>query len=250
MPLDPPPVSPESHTSRGVLRPLLLAALLVGAIAAVYLSPLRAWLQDAPRIRQSLSSLGLWAYPACVLAVAILVGCGVPRLLLCGIGAMVFGFWRGLLLTQAGALLGCYAIFLAVRWGGREWVLHRWPNLRRWADTLHDHGVVGVILIRQVPLHGTFTNLCLGLSGVRHRHFIIGTAIGLLPEAVPVALVGAGLARASLRDSASYIAAAALAFAAIWVASTYALRALRRSRAAAALSSNLAPPVAANGVRP
>jgi uncharacterized membrane protein YdjX (TVP38/TMEM64 family) len=232
-----------------VLRPLLLAIVIIGATAAITFSPVRGWLQDAPRIRQWLSALGMWAYPACVLAVAILVGYGVPRLLLCAIGAMAFGFWRGLLLTQAGALLGCYGIFLAVRWGGRDWVLHRWPNLRRWSDVLHDQGIIGVILIRQIPLHGTLTNLCLGLSTVRHRHFLIGTAIGLLPEAIPIALVGAGLVKASLKDSASYIAAAALAFAAIWIASGYALRALRRSRSAAALARELLPPVAANGVR-
>jgi uncharacterized membrane protein YdjX (TVP38/TMEM64 family) len=248
MKLDPLSLSPRQAPRRGLLRPLLLAALLVGATVAVSLSPIRAWLQDLPRIRQSLASLGVWAYPVCVLAVALLVGCGVPRLLLCAIGAMVLGFWRGLLLTQLAALLGYYAIFAAVRWGGRDWVLHRWPNLRRWADALHDQGIMGVILIRQFPLHGTLTNLCLGLSAVKHRHFILGTAIGLLPEAIPIALVGAGLVKASLKDSAGYIAAAALAFAVIWIASGYALRALRRSRSAAALSADLLSP-AATGAR-
>jgi uncharacterized membrane protein YdjX (TVP38/TMEM64 family) len=148
---------------------------------------------------------------------------------------MVLGFWWGLALTQLGALIGYYAVFLFVRWGGRDWVMHRWPRLRRWAELLQDQGLFGVILIRQIPIHGTLTNLCLGLSGVKHYQFLIGTGIGLLPEAVPVALIGAGLVSSSLKDSAPYLIAAAIAFVVIWIACARAIRAMRKTRTGAAL---------------
>jgi len=216
---------------RLLLRVALVCVVLAGALAVVYCSPVRSWLQDAGRLRQSIAALGIWGYPACVLAVAILVGCGVPRLLFCAIGGMILGFWWGLLLVAAGTTVGYYAVFLFVRWGGREWVLHRWPKLRKWAQLIHEQGIVGVMLVRQLPIHGTLVNLCLGLSHAKHRHFLIGTIIGLLPEAIPVTLVGTGLVKASLADSAKYLAIAAIAFGLVWIVCGYTLRILRGRRA-------------------
>jgi uncharacterized membrane protein YdjX (TVP38/TMEM64 family) len=214
-----------------VWRALIIAAVLIAAVLTIHLTPIREWLKDAARVRQTPDELGPWVYPVTIIAVAALVSCGVPRLLFCALGGMLFGFWLGLLLTQAGTLLGHYCVFLFIRWGGRDWVLNRWPKLNRWADLIHEQGVVGVILIRQLPAHAMLTNLCLGLSHVKHRHFLIGTAIGLLPEAIPVTLVGAGLVKASLKDSAGYLAIAAGAFALIWIGGAYALKAMRRRQA-------------------
>lgn len=209
-------------------RLLLLVAGLLAGLALIYLTPIRPWLQDTQRVRAALRDLGLWSYPACVLAVAVLVTCGIPRLLFCALGGMLLGFWWGLILTQAGTLLGCYAVFLFVRWGGRHWVLHRWPGLGKWAQRAREHGLVGVILVRQLPVHGTILNLCLGLSHVKHRHFLLGTAIGLIPEAIPVTLVGAGLVQRSFKESAGYMGIAAAAFILIFAGAGYALRSLRR----------------------
>ncbi|HSI33048.1 MAG: TVP38/TMEM64 family protein [Phycisphaerae bacterium] len=233
---------PAMPTRRPWVRVAVMAVVLAGALVAFYFSPARAWLADHIAVRRTLDSLGVWAYPACVLGVALLVMCGAPRLLLAAIGAMALGFWWGLALTQAGALLGYYGVFCFVRWGGRDWVLRRWPALCKLADRLQDHGVAGVFLVRQVPVHGSLTNLCLGLSNVKHGQFLIGSALGLLPEAVPVALVGAGLVRGSLTDALPYLAAAGVALAVLWVAGAYVVRAARRSRAGELLASDPVAP--------
>src|SRR5690349_9768689 len=107
----------------------LIAAVLIAAVLVVHLTPVRAWLADAHRVRQTLSGLGIWVYPASVFGVAVLVSCGIPRLALCVLGGMFFGFFIGLLVAIAGTLLGHYAVFLFVRWGGREWVLRRSAKL-------------------------------------------------------------------------------------------------------------------------
>ena len=208
----------------------ILLLILGGALAAIHLSPLRALLQDTARIRQAINTLGAFAYPVCLIASAILIGCGFPRLILCAVASMVLGFWWGLFLTQGGAILGYYVVFCFIRWTGGEWFIHKRPRLRAVAETIQDQGVAGVILARQIPMHGTVTNLCLGLSRVKHRHFLIGTAIGLLPEAIPVALVGAGLVKSSLKDSAAILVLAAVAFALLWIGSAYTLRKLRAKR--------------------
>ena len=218
----------------GLWRVLLVAAVLIAAVATIHLTPVRSWLVDMQRMRETLAGLGVWVYPITIAAVALLLACGVPRLPIHAAGGMVFGFGLGLVLTLIGALLGHYCVFLFIRWGGRDWVLGRWPKLRKWADVFHDHGVVAVLLARQLPAHAMLINTGLALSHVRHRDFLIGTALGLLPEAIPAPLIGAGLMRASLKDSAGYLALAAAAFAVIWIAGGYGFRALRKHRAASA----------------
>jgi uncharacterized membrane protein YdjX (TVP38/TMEM64 family) len=235
--LSPQPGQPQEQppARRALLRTIVLFVVLAGALAVVYFSPIRPWLQDTAAVRRSIAALGPWAYPACILAAAVLVACGTPRLLIAAVGAMVFGFWWGLALTQTGALIGYYAIFLFVRWGGRDWVMHRWPRLRRWADLLKDQGIPGVILIRQIPIHGTLTNLCLGLSGIKHHQFLIGSGLGLLPEAIPIALIGAGLVRGSFKDAVPYLIAAIIVFALVGLICARAFRAMRNTREGAAL---------------
>jgi len=220
--------SPGRSPKRAIVRAVVTVAVLAGALAVVQLSPVRGLVQDTVRVRQAIERLGVWAYPVCLVASAVLIGSGFPRLALCAAAATVLGFGWGLFLTQGGALLGYYAAFCFIRWGGGDWVTHRRPRLRAIAETIQDQGVIGVVLARQIPLHGTLINLCLGLSRVKHRHFLIGTAIGLLPEAVPVALVGAALVRSSFKESAGVLGLAAVAFGTLWIGSAWALRRMRR----------------------
>jgi uncharacterized membrane protein YdjX (TVP38/TMEM64 family) len=212
------------------VRLALIVAFFVAALLIVHFTPIRAWLGDANRLRANLAGLGFWVWPVSILAVAVLVSLGVPRLLLCAVGGMVFGFWIGLLITQIGSLLGHYAIFLFIRWAGRDWALHRWPRLHKWADLIHDHGIVGVFLVRQLPGHALLANLCLGLSHVKHRDFLIGTVLGLAPEAIPATLVGAGVVKASLLDTSGYLALAAAIVAMVWITCGCILRSVRKSR--------------------
>jgi hypothetical protein len=65
--------------------------------------------------------------------------------------------------------------------------------------------------------------------------FLIGTAIGSIPEAIPATLVGAGLMKGSFKDAAGYMAMAVVALGVIWIACNHMLRTLRGSRSGSAL---------------
>ena len=207
----------ETGGNGTLARAIAIAAVLVAALLLVHLTPISAWLANVQRVRAAAAETGIWVYPLSVLAVAVLVACGVPRLVFCAVGGMIFGFWSVCCSHSSARCWGIMRCFFFVRWGGREWALHRWPKLRKWADLMHDQGVVGVILVRQLPAHAMLLNVALGLSHVKHRHFLLGTIIGVLPEALPATLVGAGLVKASLKDSAGYLALAAGALAFIWI---------------------------------
>jgi uncharacterized membrane protein YdjX (TVP38/TMEM64 family) len=220
---------------RSAKRVVVLLAVLAVAFTVAYYSPVRSWLKDAGQVQHAVKSLGLWIYPVGIIATALLVACGVPRLLLCGVGGMTLGFWSGLLLAECGTVLGYYCVFLFIRWGGREWALHKFPKLQKWADGVKGQGLLGVILLRQVPIHGTLINLGLGISRVKHWHFVLGTAIGAIPESIPATLVGTGLGKGSAKMLGIYLAAAVVAFALIWLGCAWGMRAMRRNRQTAEL---------------
>ena len=229
---DPQTIMRSDSTPRtaGLMRVAVIAAILIAAMLAAHFTPISSWLDNAQKLRTTLQRSGLWAYPLSVIAVAVLVACGTPRLLISFAGGAVFGFWLGITITLAGTMMGHYSVFLFVRWGGREWILRRWPKLQKWAAMIHEQGIAAVFFIRLLPGHSIFANVCLALSHVKHRDFLIGTALGLIPEAIPATLVGAGLVKPSAIDSAGYLALAALVVAGVWIASTYALRMMRDGR--------------------
>ncbi len=182
-------------------------------------------------MNDELANLGWMGPVAFVFLVAILVAVGVPRLLLCPAAGMAFGFWAGLLLSQAGTVLGYYVVFLFVRWGGRAFVLRHRPQLLRFTERIRHQGIPAVILARQLPVHGLLVNLVLSLSPIRHRDFLIGSAIGLIPEAVPCTLIGTGAAQASLARSAGLMVLAVVGLALAWAGfAAYTARQERRSR--------------------
>jgi uncharacterized membrane protein YdjX (TVP38/TMEM64 family) len=203
---------PRERSVRVVLVILVLAAALV----LVYVTPLRRVLTEAGQLSSWLRGLG-WAAPAIFLAAATgLIAIGCPRLLFCPIAGVAFGFLPGLFWAQLAALLGSYATFLFVRWAGRDWVMGRWPRLRRHSQWIAGRGSLSVLLIRQIPMGGIWINALLGLSHVRHRGFLVGTAIGTLPEAIPATLLGAGVAQMSVGKGVACIVAASIWFVIVW----------------------------------
>jgi uncharacterized membrane protein YdjX (TVP38/TMEM64 family) len=119
---------------------------------------------------------------------------------------MVFGFAWGLLWTQIGTVLGAYATFLFVRWRGRDYILDRYPRLCQLSQKLEGNGLMAVLIARQLPINGLTNHLFLGLSPVSHRDFLLGTALGFLPQGITACLIGAGLIHADAGRDMGYLA--------------------------------------------
>ncbi len=215
------PSSLKSPASDFSWKPLVMLAVVLAGFALVYFTPARGYLADLQAVKYRLVSLG-WMGPAAWIGIVlVLVAAGIPRRLFCPISGLAFGFWYGLLWTQMATLAGYYALFLFVRWGGQDFVLRHWPRVGRLKEHFRGHSAALVVFaVRQLPISGLLINFLLGLSPIRHRHFLIGTAFGILPEAIPFTLVTSGVVKLSSRNTPLYIAAAAgmllLACGALW----------------------------------
>jgi uncharacterized membrane protein YdjX (TVP38/TMEM64 family) len=207
------PVSDNLHPSGNQRTERIAGAVSHGIVLAVtglgmaiYLSPLRAWLADGQFVKDCLALFGIAAPLAFTLATAFLTAIGIPRLLLCSLGGMAFGFIWGLACSQLGTLMGSYAIFLFIRWRGKGYALHHVPCLCGFSQGLKSRGIIAVAMLRQLPISGFYNTVLLGLTPVGHGDFLLGSLLGFLPLGVSACLLGAGLMQRELLQGVQYIA--------------------------------------------
>ena len=198
-------------------RVALLAFVVCALLVVGYVSPLREYLGDLAKFGERIRSFGIWAPVIFTVLVAVLVAVGFPRLVLCAVSGAAFGFGWGLLYAQVGTLAGNYAVFVVARLGGSERMAQYLARkTARLGQVVKREGLRGVLLARQLPMPSLAINLACALLGVRQRHFLLGTLLGQLPEAVPCTWIGAGVLQASAARSAGVISLAVIAAVVLW----------------------------------
>lgn len=203
------------ESKRSLSNKLANASLLLavaGCSLLVYFTPLKHWLSEDQHVRSWLAATGRAAPAVFVAATALLTAVGIPRLLLCSLGGLVFGFAGGFLWSHLGTVTGAYITFLFARWSGREFLLRKYPRLQGLSQPLEKRGWLSVLLIRQLPVSGLYNDILLGLSTVGHRDFWVGTAVGFLPLGVTATLIGSGAVQADMAKTAQYLGLAACLF--------------------------------------
>ncbi len=223
------PVPPAS-LRKSILKVVLLCGVLISCLLVIHLTPFGEWFKDVSEMRTRLQEVGGWAAPLVFCGAAVvLVAVGVPRLALCWVGGMAFGFAWGLFWAHLGTLIGSYATFLFARWAGRDFALRYRPRMGKFGAMLDSPSVTGIILLRLMPITAVIVNLTLGISSVRHSRFLIATAIGTLPEGVAVTLLASGLVKGSVEQATGYITAAGVLLIVIWAGTAFWTRRLRAS---------------------
>ncbi len=164
----------------------LLGLTLV--VLAVVLGP-----PDIDAVRARVDRAGAWGpvvYFATYAAIA-LIPC--PKALLTAAGGALFGLWAGAGLALGAALLGAVVAFALGRILGRQAVDRLTRGRLAQVDALlRDHGLASVLVVRLVPLVPFIAiNYAAGLSGVRPRHYVLGTAVGMIPGSLAYAALGA-----------------------------------------------------------
>lgn len=171
------------------MRPALLVAVVLAAAAVAFL----VGVPPIQQIRAWVSSAG-WAGP--VLYAALYAGLSLtptPATVL-SIGAgVLFGLGVGVPVVWAGATAGAVAGFALARYLGRATVEGLGgERLARLDALLRRRGLLAMIGIRILPVVPfAILNVACGLTAVRARDYVLGTALGIIPGATAFVAIGA-----------------------------------------------------------
>lgn len=210
-------------------RPLrvALAVVLVAAVAGAVVSFGRpAWLsvEGMRHAVEAAGPLGPLVFIAVFVAGFFIPG---PELLFAALGGVLFGGIPGFLYAYVASLIGTTTTFLLVRHTAQDYVQRALRDRFEWVRALDDrlvrHGVRTVFVLRLLLFLAPPLNWTLGATRVRAAHYVVGTALGIVPGLAIAVYVGdvvgaAGSASDLLRPGIvvpAMVAAAALATVAV-----------------------------------
>ena len=168
---------------------ILLVVLLVGSAVLAWATGLHEQL-EVERLRELLARAGLWG-PLLFVLLFGLEGIGVPGILFMVTAIALWPPWIAFLLNWLGAITAGMVGFAYARYVGREWVAERLPaRMRRFEARVVERSVQTVILVRLLFFLAPPAHWALGLSPVRFRPFVVGSAIGFVPGMLLVSFAG------------------------------------------------------------
>ena len=181
---------------RAILRSLVL---LVGLAALGF-----AWAEMprhiSPAALVPLVAAGGAAAPLLFVAVAgLAMAVGLPRQVGAFAAGYLYGPWLGTLIGLAASLVSAAADFGWARFLGRAAIkrrLERRPQgrLERIDAFLAANPFGASLMLRLLPVgNNVLLNVAAGVSGVSAGWFLVGSAIGYLPQTIVFALLGGGM---------------------------------------------------------
>ena len=135
-----------------------------------------------------------------VLGGALATALGAPRQVVAFLGGTAFGALGGGALALLAQALGCAAAFGWARLVGRDWAERRLRGrfgrrLRPLHDALAGAPFGATVALRLLPVGNNLAvNLLAGLSAVPAAPFLLGSALGYVPQTAVFALLGDGVA--------------------------------------------------------
>lgn len=165
---------------RPVMKAVALAIFVIAAIVIVRYTPVRGYLR-ADAFGRFLDAAGLWAPLFYIFIYAVGVCLFLPGTLLTGLGAAVFGPYRGFVYVWVGAMLGASAAFWIGRTLGRDFAASLIGNrLKKYDDAIERNGFATVLYLRLVYFPFTPMNFGMGLTKVRFWDYVAGTGLGIV----------------------------------------------------------------------
>lgn len=123
---------------------------------------------------------------------AVLLFPGAPLTLLAG--ATLGVFW-GSIVSVIGNTLGASAAFLISRFFLRNYVTKtiytKYPTIQEYESRFFSRGLLTVVLLRLIPLFPfNVLNYLLGVTQVKTKDYLIGTAFGIIPGTIAFVYFG------------------------------------------------------------
>lgn len=213
-------------------RALAVSFVLFGGVGLVFLfgAQVLGFSGEATVERWLGAASGPWSLPVAVIAFAALAFIGVPQFVLIAAAVVAFGPWLGFAYSWVGTLVSALVGFALGRAAG-ERALQRFSGdgVRRFLSLVGRNGFLASFIVRLAPSAPFIVvNMAAGVTPMRLRDFIAGTALGIIPKIALTAFAGNSIARMFRGEAgpdALWLALAALAwiiiawFAARWLKS-------------------------------
>ncbi|HSF48112.1 MAG TPA: VTT domain-containing protein [Burkholderiales bacterium] len=172
---------------------LIVAAVAVVALfAAWFLLPVKQWLGA---FSGWMEGLGVWG--GVLFALIYVVGTLLlaPGSLLTIAAGLAFGLGGGFPVIMVGATIGAAAAFLVARYLVRERIqgmIEKRPKLQAVDKAVAEDGWKIVLLMRLTPIVPfNIQNYFFGLTRVDFGHYVIATAVGIIPGTLLYLYIGA-----------------------------------------------------------
>jgi uncharacterized membrane protein YdjX (TVP38/TMEM64 family) len=218
-------------------RTLAVSFVLFGGVGVVFLfgAPLLGISGEGTVETWLAAAHGPWSLPVAVAAFAVLAFVGVPQFMLIAGAVVAFGPWQGLAYSWIGTLVSSIIGFYCGRaFGARLLRDYGGEGIRKFMKLIGRNGLMASLIVRLVPSAPfVVVNMAAGVTPMRFRDFLIGTAIGIIPKIALTAFAGNSVVQAMKGDGAQHIVLLVLA-AAIWLAAGWFARIWLKSREAAA----------------
>jgi uncharacterized membrane protein YdjX (TVP38/TMEM64 family) len=221
---------------RKAARVLAALAILFALYALVRQLPLLRWIVEGAKFMLALGWPGILATLAAIYLLSLLLVPIIPLIVACG---WLYGPW-GSVVSLAAAVASAatsFSISRALGRGAAAQVLLERPKARALAELAAEGGLLTVTLVRLSPLLPyTPSNAVLGLTPMRLRDLVLGTALGMAPGIVLYSWAGSLLPSADAIEQGEAIHGTpvwillAVALVAASILGTAAARRLRRSQ--------------------
>ena len=164
----------------------------------------------------------VWAIPVTIILFCLLAFIGAPQWMLVAGAILAFGTIEGSILSWFASLCSASLGFFLGQILGAERLSRVDDKLvQKLSNAVRKNGFMTSLVVRLVPTGpAILVNLAAGVSRMKYRHFLSGTAIGIIPKILIIALVGQGII-SGLSGSYLVVGFAALAIIAIslsWIA--------------------------------
>nr|WP_321444654.1 VTT domain-containing protein [uncultured Cohaesibacter sp.] len=192
---------PEDTKSGGLyqtLRPYLKGLIMIGSLVAIGYGMKAVGIADMfdeHWVDAQVKDKGMTGYLLFVAMGGLLAAVGFPRQAISFMGGYAFGFLGGTLLAVLATSCGCILSFTYARLLGRGLVQRNFgKRVARFEQILTGSPFVTTLLIRFLPVGSNLvTNLIAGVTHVRAMPFVLGSAIGYIPQTAIFALMGSGV---------------------------------------------------------